>query len=131
MGYLSLSERQALEVVERYKQLPEETRVELEITNPRGKISQRQDVSVGSSLPDIIKQAKEFSESWKESFDSVSIDYDTEDDYGSKWTRIFLCIDALETDSQYYERLLELNEWNASRDAHDRKEFERLKQKFK
>ncbi len=130
MGYLSHSERIALERMEQFKQLPENTRITLEKCNPRKKVAQHQRLD-STCLPDIIKQAEEFAKSWKESVNSVCIEHQTEYEYGSEYTSVVLSLEALESDAQYHKRLLEVHGWNASREEHDRKEFERLKAKFK
>lgn len=129
MGYLSLSERTALEQMEQFKQLPESVRSSLERLNPRRKIIQQQTLS-SNHLPDIIKQAEEFAKNWKESVDSVCIENRTDYEYGSEYTSVVLSLEGLETDTQYYKRLLEVHKWNVSREEHDRKEFERLKAIF-
>ena len=129
MEYLSHSERIALEQMEQFKQLPESVRSPLERLNPRRKITQQQKLS-STCLPDIIKQAEEFAKSWKESVDSVCVEHHTEYEYGSEYTSVVLSLEGLETDTQYYKRLLEVHKWNISREEHDRKEFERLKAIF-
>ncbi len=129
MGYLSYSERAALEQMEQFKQLPESVRSSLERLNPRRKVTQQQTLS-SNHLPDIIEQAKEFAKSWKESVDSVCVEHHTEYEYGSEYTSVVLSLEALESEAQYCKRLLEVHKWNVSREEHDRKEFERLKAMF-
>lgn len=130
MGYLTLSERKAAEVTEAYNELSAEVRDALEKKYPRRDTAHKQ--TMGSErLGDIIKEATEFAASFKQDMNDVRIEHHTEYDYGSEWTSNFLYVDAPETDAQYHERLMESYKWDLSREEQDRKEFERLKAKFK
>lgn len=130
MGYLSYSERQTAKDMEAFNELSVEVRDALEKKYPRRDTAHRQLMS-SERLGDIIKEATEFAASFKQDVNNVRIEHETEYDYGSEWTSNFLYVDAPETDAQYHKRLMETHKWDMQREEHDRKEFERLKTKFK
>lgn len=130
MGYLTLSERQAAKDTEAFNALSVEVRKALEKKYPRKDTGHRQSMS-SSRLGDVIEQATEFAASFKQDVNNVRIEHETEYNYGSEYTAIFLYVDAPETDAQYHKRLMDIHNWDMRREENDRAEFERLKSKFK
>ena len=133
MAWQSLEEKRNQEVLEKYSALPEETRKQLEKTSPRQETSQHKDISYScSKMSDLIKEAKAFAKEWKKTLDDVSLEHSAyQHDYSDSYSsEVHLEVDGLETDVQYYSRLMANYESTRAREEYDRREFDRLKAKF-
>jgi hypothetical protein len=130
MKYLSPEEKQDLVYLEAFLKLPLETRTAVEKKYPRRNKTQRQALH-SNGMSQIIEEATELARKWKLSIDDVSLDHEKEYDYGAEWYSAYLSVEALESDEQYYSRLMVEHEQDKAREERDRKEFERLQAKFK
>ena len=117
--------------VQSFQELPEETRNALLKQYPRKSIPQCADISHTSSFAKVIEKAQDFADKWKVSLDKVMMEHQYTEDYGSYSSEVHLETQGLETDEQYHSRLWENHERDSWRNELDRKEYERLKAKFK
>jgi hypothetical protein len=127
MGYYR--EQQNAELARRYKQLPAADKLHLETNLPRRETEQRKQI-YSSSMREVLKEAKEFAKEWKKTLEDVSLDHYHYDDYGSTSSQLDMTVSGLETDDQYYKRLMEHHDATRVREEYERKEFERLSAKF-
>lgn len=131
MGYLTYSEREALQQTQEYLNLSSDIRHKFELQYPKRKVTQRHMLNSGISLSEVTKRAKEFAETWQVDVENISLDCEIESEYGSDYARLSLTLETLESDQQYHKRLAEVYKWNLEQEKRDRKEFERLAAKFK
>jgi hypothetical protein len=131
MGYYTNDLREAR--LKKYKQMSAEERAQLEKASPRREVTQTKELYSSYNIPELLEEAEEFAKEWKKTIDDVSIRHscymqDYSDSYSSE---MHFEVQGLETDEQYHVRLMEAYEYTKAREEHDRKEFERLKAKFK
>jgi hypothetical protein len=129
--YISSQEAHEKAQQKEYLNLSEQIRKELEKRFPRREETQSKDVSWVSSFTEIQKEAVELAKAWGKTINDVSVEHSAYDDYGSYVCEVKLEVKGLETEPQYHSRLWEIHVANGIRDEHDRKEFKRLKKKFK
>lgn len=127
MGYYQDKHHVAL--AKQFRELPEADKLQLESLLPRRETEQRKQI-YSSSMPEILKEAKEFAKLWNKTIDNVSLDHFHYDDYGSNTSQLDMTVEGLETDDQYFKRLMEHHEATRVREEHERKEFTRLFAKF-
>lgn len=125
----TLKESKTETTIKKYLSLPEGTRKDLEANLPRKDVEQRCQV-YSDTFPEIHKAIREFAKKWKKTEKDVYLDHYLFEDYGSTRSQLDLCVQGLETDEQYYRRLMEHHESNVRREKWERQEFERLKSKF-
>lgn len=123
-------ENKAKDQAKLFQSLPEKTQRALEQQLPRREVEQRKSV-YGCTMPQIIKEAKEFAKEWKKTIDDVSLEHYHYNDYGSDSSALDMHVNGLETEEQHHSRMWETHDANSRRDEYERKEFERLKAKFK
>lgn len=112
-----------------FKELEYKIQRGLEQSNPRREAEQRETL-YSSSMPQILKEVKEFAKKWGKTVDDVSLDHYYYNDYGSDTSGLDMTVNAPETDEQYHSRLWEAHERECLQNERDRVEFERLKKKF-
>jgi hypothetical protein len=117
--------------LEKWNELPNKTKKELQASNPKKEVTQKQSV-YASKLTDIVKEAKEFAKHWGKTIQDVELEHSSyQYEYSESYSSMLeMCVQGLETDDQYYARLNEYYEANKLREEYDRREFERLKTKF-
>lgn len=125
-------EKRAEKELKEYLNLPKDIQKAFELLNARREVTQREQLHC-SSWPDIVKEVKKFAKKWGKQVDDVSLEHDKQSyEYdGSEYSVLYMCVDSLETDDQYYARIAVNYRDTKTIEEYDRKEFERLKAKFK
>jgi hypothetical protein len=118
------------ESVKKYNKLPPDVREKLEKENPRREVTQQENL-YSSPFTEIAKSAAEFAKKWNKNLSDVHLYHSAYDDYGSPSSEMHFEVSGLETDEQYLARLMGHYEATKLREEYDRREFERLKAKFK
>lgn len=113
-----------------FHQLSDEARQKLEKEFPRKEVRQTQSL-YSCTWPEIVKEVKEFAKKWKKTADDVCLDHYTYDDYDGHGSSLDMVVEGLETDQQYHSRLWETYDSKRRQEEHERREFERLKAKYK
>jgi len=129
-NYNYARDRRIVEQAETFRELPEVTQKKLEKEFPRKEIGQRTSL-YSNTMPQVIKEVKEFAKKWKKTIDDVSIEHYSYDDYGGTSSALDMTVTGLETDEQYHGRLWETHDATCKREEWERREFERLSAKFK
>lgn len=112
-----------------FNELPEELRKKLQEKYERTEVTQRKELYV-SKVVSLIQDAADFATEWDKRIEDVELDHVAYEEYGSIHSAFTLEVKGRETDEQYHRRLIERNEWDTKAEENDKREFERLKNKF-
>lgn len=102
---------------------------QLKHDNPRKEITQQRPVWSGS-VASLIEESKELAKEFRKKWTEVTLDTWVEEDYGSHSVSMALEVQGLETEEQYHARLFDVHHATQIREDYERREFERLKNKF-